>query len=130
MIKKILLALTLAMAVSCGDSPAVDKFRAFTDGDRDLITDTQSLSNGATLDDLLVAIPDPCKDKHEITLIKGSGHFAGLPWVQNRIDWGSKGCRYISIGGLEVFGNPKSIILGFHSEGVVVWKYEEEVREQ
>lgn len=61
---------------------------------------------------------NPCDKAHEIQLNWGESNLI--------VDWGNKNCRYFMITGFGAFHDPRVVIFGFRSDGVVVWRFEKE----
>jgi len=57
----------------------------------------------------------PCARRHEIEILAN-----GL-----MIDWGAPKCRLIKMEKLTLFGDPRPIVIGARSDGVMVWGYED-----
>jgi len=102
------LLVILLFVVGCGNGAAVDEIKNSSNSSQD-----DTIINNESIEPPLEL--NLCNDRHDIDDLGND----------ITVDWGSKRCRFMSISGFNVFGKKEAVIIGFRSDGVVVWKYEE-----
>ena len=120
-----ILLVILLFVIGCGNGAVVDEIKSDSSSSQDdtIFRAVQITAiNNESIEPPLEL--NPCNDRHDIDDLSDN---ITVDWGDNiTVDWGSKRCRFIFLDGFNVLGKKEAIIIGFRSDGVVVWKHEEE----